>query len=108
MSSIQTGYKELSPEQLERLQQDIKIIKNSYRKENVCENTYENPPVNAVISNSPCMSSAILTNLLTSDELFCMYFSIGCQRRTDLLVSNRRNIRLKLAPVYVCVSFCIG
>ncbi|XP_005797465.2 peroxisome biogenesis factor 1 [Xiphophorus maculatus] len=34
MSSIQTGYKELGPEQLERLQQDIKIIKNSYRKGN--------------------------------------------------------------------------
>ncbi|MEQ2243506.1 hypothetical protein ILYODFUR_007623 [Ilyodon furcidens] len=34
MSSIQSGYKELGPEQLERLQQDIKNIKNSYRKGN--------------------------------------------------------------------------
>lgn len=34
MSSIQTGYKELGPEQLERLQQDIKSIKNSYKKGN--------------------------------------------------------------------------
>ncbi|XP_007547653.1 peroxisomal ATPase PEX1 isoform X1 [Poecilia formosa] len=34
MPSIQTGYKELGPEQLERLQQDIKNIKNSYRKGN--------------------------------------------------------------------------
>ncbi|XP_015227895.1 PREDICTED: peroxisome biogenesis factor 1 isoform X1 [Cyprinodon variegatus] len=32
MSSIQTGYKELCSEQLERLQQDIRCIKNSYRK----------------------------------------------------------------------------
>ncbi|KAE8282071.1 Peroxisome biogenesis factor 1 Peroxin-1 Peroxisome biogenesis disorder protein 1 [Larimichthys crocea] len=34
MSSIQSGYEELSPEQLERLQQDINNIKNNYRRAN--------------------------------------------------------------------------
>ncbi|PWA15107.1 hypothetical protein CCH79_00008874 [Gambusia affinis] len=34
MSSIQIGYKELGPEQLERLQQEIRNIKNSYRRGN--------------------------------------------------------------------------
>ncbi|CAJ1084002.1 peroxisome biogenesis factor 1 [Xyrichtys novacula] len=31
MSSLQSGFEELGPEQLERLQEDIKSIKNSYR-----------------------------------------------------------------------------
>uniref|UniRef100_A0A4W6CWC0 Peroxisomal ATPase PEX1 n=1 Tax=Lates calcarifer TaxID=8187 RepID=A0A4W6CWC0_LATCA len=35
MSSLQSGYEELSPEQLERLQQDINNIKNNYRRGNV-------------------------------------------------------------------------
>ncbi|KAI3358539.1 hypothetical protein L3Q82_014954, partial [Scortum barcoo] len=34
MSSLQSGYEELSSEQLERLQQDINNIKNSYRRAN--------------------------------------------------------------------------
>ncbi|XP_032391316.1 peroxisomal ATPase PEX1 [Etheostoma spectabile] len=34
MSSLQSGYQELSPEHLERLQQDIKNIKNNYRRTN--------------------------------------------------------------------------
>ncbi|XP_041665948.1 peroxisome biogenesis factor 1 [Cheilinus undulatus] len=34
MSSLQSGYEELSPEQLERLQQEIKNIKNNYRRNN--------------------------------------------------------------------------
>lgn len=38
MSSIQSGYEELSPEQLERLQQDINNIKNNYRRANVSDN----------------------------------------------------------------------
>ncbi|TKS88479.1 Peroxisome biogenesis factor 1 [Collichthys lucidus] len=37
MSSIQSGYEELSPEQLERLQQDISNIKNNYRRANVSD-----------------------------------------------------------------------
>lgn len=36
MSSLQSGYEELSPEQLERLQQDINNIKNNHRRANVC------------------------------------------------------------------------
>lgn len=35
MSSLQSGYEELGPEQLERLQQDINNIKNNYRRANV-------------------------------------------------------------------------
>lgn len=38
MSSLLSGYEELSPEQLERLQQDINNIKNSYRRANVSDN----------------------------------------------------------------------
>ncbi|XP_029298959.1 peroxisomal ATPase PEX1 isoform X2 [Cottoperca gobio] len=34
MSSLQSGYEELGPEQLERLQQDINNIKNNYRRAN--------------------------------------------------------------------------
>ncbi|XP_047461452.1 peroxisome biogenesis factor 1 [Mugil cephalus] len=34
MSSIQSGYEELSPDQLERLQQQVNNIKNSYRRAN--------------------------------------------------------------------------
>ncbi|XP_059206681.1 peroxisome biogenesis factor 1 [Centropristis striata] len=34
MSSLQSGYEELGPEQLERLQQDIDNIKNNYRRAN--------------------------------------------------------------------------
>ncbi|XP_068188503.1 peroxisomal ATPase PEX1 isoform X2 [Antennarius striatus] len=34
MSSLRSGYEELSPEQLERLQQDINSIKSNYRKTN--------------------------------------------------------------------------
>ncbi|XP_034455813.1 peroxisome biogenesis factor 1 isoform X2 [Hippoglossus hippoglossus] len=34
MSSLQRGYEELSPEQLERLQQDVNSIKNNYRRAN--------------------------------------------------------------------------
>ncbi|XP_020487237.2 peroxisome biogenesis factor 1 [Labrus bergylta] len=34
MSSLQSGYEELAPEQLERLQQDMKTIKNNYRRTN--------------------------------------------------------------------------
>ncbi|KAF3833810.1 hypothetical protein F7725_025014, partial [Dissostichus mawsoni] len=34
MSSLQSGYKELGPEQLERLQQDVQNIKNNYRSAN--------------------------------------------------------------------------
>ncbi|XP_054461891.1 peroxisome biogenesis factor 1 isoform X2 [Anoplopoma fimbria] len=34
MSSLQSGYKELGLEQLERLQQDINNIKNNYRRDN--------------------------------------------------------------------------
>ncbi|KAM6974793.1 peroxisomal ATPase PEX1 [Tautogolabrus adspersus] len=34
MSSLQSGYEELAPEQLERLQQDMKNIKNNYRRTN--------------------------------------------------------------------------
>uniref|UniRef100_A0A3B5ALH1 Peroxisomal ATPase PEX1 n=1 Tax=Stegastes partitus TaxID=144197 RepID=A0A3B5ALH1_9TELE len=33
MSSLQSGYEELGPEQLERLQQDVNSIKNSYRRQ---------------------------------------------------------------------------
>uniref|UniRef100_A0A8D0AG90 Peroxisomal ATPase PEX1 n=1 Tax=Sander lucioperca TaxID=283035 RepID=A0A8D0AG90_SANLU len=35
MSSLQSGYQELGPEHLERLQQDINNIKNNYRRVNV-------------------------------------------------------------------------
>uniref|UniRef100_UPI0037E7EAED peroxisomal ATPase PEX1 n=1 Tax=Semicossyphus pulcher TaxID=241346 RepID=UPI0037E7EAED len=34
MSSLQSGYEELGPEQLERLQQDVNNIKNNYRRGN--------------------------------------------------------------------------
>ncbi|XP_035537876.1 peroxisome biogenesis factor 1 [Morone saxatilis] len=34
MSSLQSGYEELGPEQLERLQQDISNIKNNYKRTN--------------------------------------------------------------------------
>ncbi|XP_029369556.1 peroxisomal ATPase PEX1 isoform X2 [Echeneis naucrates] len=34
MSSLQNGYEELSPEQLERLQQNVNDIKNNYRRAN--------------------------------------------------------------------------
>ncbi|XP_023124822.2 peroxisome biogenesis factor 1 isoform X2 [Amphiprion ocellaris] len=34
MSSLQSGYEELGPEQLERLQQDVNNIKNNYRRAN--------------------------------------------------------------------------
>ncbi|XP_069371970.1 peroxisomal ATPase PEX1 isoform X1 [Paralichthys olivaceus] len=36
MSSLHSGFEELSPEQLERLQQDINSIKNNYRRANEC------------------------------------------------------------------------
>lgn len=35
MSSLQSGYNELGPEQLDRLQQDVNSIKNNYRRANV-------------------------------------------------------------------------
>ena len=38
MSSLHRGYEELSPEQLERLQQDVNSIKNNYRRANVSDN----------------------------------------------------------------------
>lgn len=38
MSSLQSGYEELSPEQLERLQQDINNIKKNYKRANVSDN----------------------------------------------------------------------
>uniref|UniRef100_A0AAQ6AIP8 Peroxisomal ATPase PEX1 n=1 Tax=Amphiprion ocellaris TaxID=80972 RepID=A0AAQ6AIP8_AMPOC len=38
MSSLQSGYEELGPEQLERLQQDVNNIKNNYRRANVSDN----------------------------------------------------------------------
>lgn len=37
MSSLQSGYQELGPEHLERLQQDINNIKNNYRRVNVSD-----------------------------------------------------------------------
>uniref|UniRef100_A0A665WKC9 Peroxisomal ATPase PEX1 n=1 Tax=Echeneis naucrates TaxID=173247 RepID=A0A665WKC9_ECHNA len=37
MSSLQNGYEELSPEQLERLQQNVNDIKNNYRRANVSD-----------------------------------------------------------------------
>uniref|UniRef100_A0A3B4TZW5 Peroxisomal ATPase PEX1 n=1 Tax=Seriola dumerili TaxID=41447 RepID=A0A3B4TZW5_SERDU len=37
MSSLQSGYEELSPDQLERLQQDINNIKNNYKRANVSD-----------------------------------------------------------------------
>lgn len=38
MSSLQSGYEELGPEQLERLQQEVNNIKNNYRRANVSDN----------------------------------------------------------------------
>uniref|UniRef100_A0A8D3BQX6 Peroxisomal ATPase PEX1 n=1 Tax=Scophthalmus maximus TaxID=52904 RepID=A0A8D3BQX6_SCOMX len=38
MSSLQSGYEELSPEQLERLQEDVNNIKNNHRRVNVRDN----------------------------------------------------------------------
>lgn len=37
MSSLRSGYEELGPEQLERLQQDVNNIKNNYRRTNVSD-----------------------------------------------------------------------
>lgn len=42
MSSLQSGYEELGPEQLERLQQDINNIKNNHRRANVSDTMDKN------------------------------------------------------------------
>uniref|UniRef100_A0A8D3DCV9 Peroxisomal ATPase PEX1 n=1 Tax=Scophthalmus maximus TaxID=52904 RepID=A0A8D3DCV9_SCOMX len=40
MSSLQSGYEELSPEQLERLQEDVNNIKNNHRRVNECDHVH--------------------------------------------------------------------